>query len=244
MNKLLILISFLIVGWPVVYGNAAEREIAPDIDVVWSSSDGLKMEIFYAQRKEGTWHEPVQISDDQYDNMYPVIDRDSSGRRLVFWTAYQNNVMELHYTTGRDSDWQQAEVLETGQRTNISPSIVVDSNDLVWVVWSANDGGLDDIMYAYYKDGGWSDPALVHDENEVADLLPVIDIDENGAPVVSWRVLQEGETLTVQSRWADGEFSEPVVIKAESDDGDEKESDLLELPSYVKNSSMIFIRRY
>ncbi len=201
------------------------------------------MEVFYAQRKDGVWLDPVQISDDYYDNMYPVIDRDSSGRRWIFWTAYDNDTMELHFTAGLEGDWQPRETLETGRQTNISPSVVVDPEDRVWLTWSANDGGLDDIMYAYYKDGSWSDPALVHEENEVADLLPVIDIDQAGSPVVTWRVLEDGETLTVKSRWTEGEFSEPEILKAEKED-EEDETDLLELPSYVKNSSMIFIRRY
>jgi len=224
--------------------SAGDRLIESDIDVVWSSSDGLKMEIFYAQRQDGAWLEPVQISDDHQDNIYPVIDRDSSGRRWIFWSAYQNNTMELHYTSGRDQDWQPPEALETERKTNISPSVVVDADDRVWVVWSANDGGLDDIFYAYFSDGGWSDPSLVHDENEFADLLPVIDIDPAGVPIVTWRVSKDGKNFTVTSRWIDGEFSEPEIIEVENEDGDETESDLLELPSDVKNSSMIFIRRY
>lgn len=223
--------------------ESAGQEIEPDIDVVWSSSAGSKMEVFYAQRKDGVWLDPVQVSDDYYDNMYPVIDRDSSGRRWIFWTAYDNKTMELRYTAGQEEDWQASETLETDRQTNMSPSVVVDPEDRVWVTWSANDGGLDDIMYAYYQDGSWSAPALVHAENEVADLLPVIDIDQAGAPVITWRVLEDGETLTVKSRWIEGEFSEPEIQKIEKE-VEEEEADLLELPFYVKNSSMIFIRRY
>lgn len=244
MTKFTALAALLLTPFFAVTAFAVEPEVEPDIDVVWSSSDGLKMEIFYAQRKDGVWLDPVQISDDHYDNMYPVIDRDSSGRRWIFWTAYDKNTMALHYRTGRDTDWQPVEKLQTDRQTNISPTLVVDSEDRVWVAWSANNGDLDDIMYAYSDEEGWSEPALVHEENETADMLPVIDIGQAGAPFVTWRAVKDGKHVTVLSRLEDGEFSDAKIQDVEAEDSDERESDVLELPPYVKNSSMIFLRMY
>ena len=98
------------------------KELDNDIDVVWSSSDGLKMEIYYSQRKDGIWQEPVRVTDNHYDNMYPVIDRDSSGKRWIFWTAYDNGRMEIHYTSGDGEEWQTSELLSSDKKTNISPA--------------------------------------------------------------------------------------------------------------------------
>lgn len=246
MGKYLFSLILLAILFSSVLVSAAvdSNRLDQDVDIVWSSSDGLKMEIYFAQRKDGIWLEPVQVTDDHYDNMYPVIDRDSSGRRWIFWTAYDSGSMELRYTTGEGDAWQTSEMLQTDMNTNISPSVVIDKEDRVWVVWSANDGGLDDIMYAYYQDNGWSDPETVHEENEVPDLLPVIGIDPAGSPVVTWRTLRNGENATFLSRWANGEWSEPEVQKIETKTDEEGEKNLLELPSFVKKSSMVFIRIY
>lgn len=215
-----------------------------DIDIVWSSSDGLKMQIYYTRLIDGAWLEPVQVTDDLYDNTYPVIDRDSSGRRWLFWTAYDNGAMEIHYATGQDDEWQTAEVLETDMKTNISPSAVIDGEDRVWVVWSANDGGLDDIMYAFFQDNSWSDPERVHAENELPDMLPVIELDPVGAPLVTWRGLVNGENTTFISRRVEGEWSDPEIDESVQEAAEEAEEELLELPPFVAKSSMVFIRVY
>ncbi len=215
-----------------------------DIDVVWSSSDGLKMEIYYSQRKDGVWQEPVRITDNHYDNMYPVIDRDSSGKRWIFWTAYDSGRMEIHYTSGDGEEWQTSELLSSDNKTNISPSVIIDKQDRIWVVWSANDGDLDEIMYSSYQSGVWSDPAFVHEPNDAPDLLPVVDIAGDGIPQVVWRAGRGGKNVTLSSRWIENEWSEPVIMEAEVVNKEDTEEKILELPQFVSRSSMVFVRVY
>ncbi len=238
------IISIVLFSFVSISGSTEKHAVQEDIDVVWSSSDGLKMEIYYSQRQHDFWSEPVRVTDDHYDNVYPVVDRDSSGKRWIFWSAYDNGRMELHYTTGRGEEWQDSEVLEADKETNISPSVVIDKEDRVWVVWSANDGLADDIMYAYFQDGSWSDPATVHGENELPDMLPVIEIDPAGSPSVTWRASRNGENITLASRWVDGQWSEPEIQKIETEEDQDPKDKMLELPSFMNKSSMVFIRVY
>ena len=219
-------------------------ELNNDIDVVWSSSDGLKMEIYYTQRKNGVWLEPVRITDDHYDNMYPAIDRDSSGKRWIFWTAYDSGRMEIHYTSGDGEDWQTNELLSSENKTNISPSVVIDEQDRIWVVWSANDDDLDDIMFSSLQNGSWSDPAIVHEPNEAPDLLPVVDIVGDGTPQVVWRAAREGQNIVLSSRWVDDDWSEPVIEEVEAGEKDTTQERIVELPQFVSQSSMLFVRVY
>ena len=90
--------------------QAQDIDIDKPIDAVWSQSDGIRPEIFYSQRQSGKWSEPVMLSDDYFDNMYPVIDQDSSGRKWLFWTAYDSQRMEIRYTTGQDGVWEDSEI--------------------------------------------------------------------------------------------------------------------------------------
>lgn len=234
---------FVIVGLPAIASESVS-ELEGDIDVVWSSSDGIKMEIYYSQRHKGGWLKPVQVTDDYYDNMYPVIDRDSSGKRWIFWTAYDRGRMEIHYTSGDGEEWSTADVLSSDNKTNISPSVVIDDQDRIWVAWSANNGDLDDIMYAFYQNGFWSDPTTVHDPNEDPDLLPVIEIGGDGVPQVRWQAVRAGENVILLSKWIDNEWSIPKIEAAKSRENDDKEENSLELPSFVNQTSMVFIRLY
>lgn len=215
-----------------------------DVDIVWASSDGLRMEIYYSQRTDGVWQDPVRVTDDHYTNLYPVVDRDSTGKRWIFWTAYDNGRMEIHYSTGQGDEWQASEVLAAEKKTNISPSAVVDKEDRVWVAWSANDGELDDIMYAYFHDNSWSDPAPVHAENDAADMLPVIAVDGAGIPAIDWYTINNGEKVIVSSRWIENKWTEPKFRKNDADSTAESEERTLELPPFLGQYSSVFIRVY
>lgn len=219
-------------------------DLAKEVDVVWSSSDGVKMEIYYSQREGGVWKEPVMVTDDHYDNMYPVIDRDSSGRRWLFWTAYDRGTTEIHYTTGEGGEWQPSEIMVSDMATNISPSAVIDQQDRVWLVWSANDGQLDDIMYAYFHSNEWSDPEPVHDPNELPDLLPVVEVDGDGTPMVVWRASRAGQNVTLSSKFIDNDWTEPLIEEVESEQVNEDQADILELPEFINPGSMLFVRVY
>jgi hypothetical protein len=225
-------------------GAVGETGLNNDIDVVWSTSDGLNTEIFYAQRKDGVWQEPVQVTDDHYNNMYPVVDRDSSGTRWIFWTAQERGRMDIHYATGNGAEWHNSGALSSGNKTNLSPSMVIDIQDNVWVVWSANNDDLDDIMYARYENGSWSDPATVHEPNSSPDLLPVVEIGGDGAPLVSWRAARQGQNMMLSSKWVDNGWSEPLIEESADSSQEYSEEKIIELPHFVNRTSMVFVRVY
>ena len=219
-------------------------DIDTDVDVVWSSSDGVKMEIYYSQRENGTWKEPVMVTDDHYHNMNPVIDRDSSGRRWLFWTAYDRGTTEIHYTTGKGGEWESSEILVSEMSSNLSPSVVIDGQDRVWVAWSANDGQLDDIMYAYFTGTEWSEPELLHDPNELPDLLPVIEIDGDGTPIIVWRASRAGQNITLASKFIEDDWTEPLIQEIEPEQDAEDKAGILQLPQFINPGSMLFVRVY
>jgi hypothetical protein len=240
-----------VLSWPLFAADKVDNTLAEpvpeerEIDVVWSTSDGRKMEIYYSCKSKGVWSEPEQVTDDHYDNMYPVVDRDSSGRRWVFWSAYDNGRMELRYAISTEDGWERSEDLASELKKNLAPSVVIDSQDRVWVVWSANDGGFDDIMFAYYQNGSWSEPVRLHAENDIPDVLPTVELDPEGNPVINWQMLAGGKYITVTSRWTGSEWSEAELLGEEVlEDKVETEENVLELPSFMSNSGSVFIRAY
>lgn len=229
-----------------VSAQASENDTGREIDAVWSQSDGIRPEIFYSHKVSGIWTEPVMITDDYHDNMYPVIDSDSSGRKWLFWTAYDNRRMEIHYTTGQDGQWSETAGLTTENQYNIAPSVIIDKNDVVWLVWSASNGKTEDIFYASNKDGVWTDAQPVHQGNNTPDVLPVIELNSDDLPVITWKNVVEGETIVLTSEWGDDGWSKPAVVSA--DEGQEQDSessqDMVELPEFMPASGLVFLRVY
>ncbi len=217
----------------------------PEIDVVWSQSDGIRPEIFYTSRTEGSWSEPLMVTDDYYDNMHPVIDQDSRGTRWLFFTAYDNQRTEIRYTTGSAGVWEKSKPLSSEMKANSGPSVIIDGSDAVWVVWSAGDGGPDDIYFAVNKDGAWSGPQLLHEANDTPDTLPVISLNDRQQPAVSWQQLQESEYVVLTSAYDGSQWSEPVVVPAVDEQENENSgADMIVLPDFINHGGMIFIRAY
>lgn len=184
------------------------------------------------------------ITDDRFDNLHPVLDRDSQGRLWLVWSAYDNQRMELRYASGKDGVWQDGSTIPTAMAINMSPSLVVDGNDVVWLVWSANNGGPDDIYYAVHDSGAWSEPALVHVANGRADVLPMIDINQEGRPVVFWKGMVDNRYETFASEYVNGDWSPeellPELDAAEKEDEDEE----MALPSFINKNGAVFLRIY
>ncbi len=226
--------------------QAQDNSSSREIDAVWTQSDGIRPEIFYSHARSGIWSEPFMITDDYYDNMYPVIDQDSSGKKWLFWSAYDNQRMDIRYTTGKDGKWTDAETLETAMQLNTAPSVIIDKSDVVWLVWSANSDGAGDVFCATNKDGVWSSPILVNEVNTTPDVLPVIELNDENRPVVSWKGMSDGKIVDLISEW-DGEGWSKAAIVTEDEarkEAGELASDMVELPDFMPASGLVFLRVY
>jgi hypothetical protein len=153
--------------------------------------------------------------------------------------------MELRYAISTEDGWERSEDLASELKKNLAPSVVIDSKDRVWVVWSANDGGFDDILTVYYQNGSWSEPVRVNAANDIPDVLPTVELDPEGNPVINWQMLADGKYITVTSRWTGSEWSEAELLGEEVvGDKVEAEENVLELPSFMSKSGSVFIRAY
>lgn len=244
--KALLLGVGLLVPTITAVAHAQENSSPKEIDAVWTQSDGIRPEIFYSQNVSGVWSEPVMVTDDYYDNMYPVIDQDSKGKKWLFWTAYDNQLMDIRYTTGQDGEWADSMSLTTGMQRNIAPSVIIDKSDVVRLVWSANSDGAGDIFYATNKDGLWSDPVLVNEPNATADVLPIVELNEDDQPVVTWKGMSDGKMVDLVRSWDGERWSEVTVVTEEQSrkQDDESDSEMIELAEFMPKSGMVFLRVY
>jgi hypothetical protein len=223
---------------------ANKKEQSVDADIVWSESDGIRKEVFFTTRLADGWAEPEMITDDYFDNNSPVIEKDKEGNRWIFWSAYHNRTSEIRYTTRSADQWAEAQKLPSPMQSNVTPSFVFDGNGAAWVVWSANNGDLDDIYFSTNKDGNWSEPLPVHQPNNTVDALPVIDLEEPGRLVVTWKRLTDGRYESVASVWEDGRWGAEALVAEQQTDEQADQIPDLELPSFIADNTNIFLRIY
>ena len=230
----------------VLFACSSLYAVEKEADAVWIESDGLRHEVFYSTFTAGSWSEPVQVTDDYFDNLYPVIDRDRQGKKWLFWTASDNGKLSLHYATSDDAVWSEINDVPTELNSSIAPSMVIDAQNVVWLVWSGNTGGQDDIYFATCTNGTWSSPETVHPRDEVPDILPQIVVADNNELTVIWKKYQQGEYQQVQSTWDGKKWSSLERVETVEQTGVEQlEGDQeIPIPAFIKDDDRAFVRIY
>jgi hypothetical protein len=224
--------------------RAADAAVTGDADLVWVESDGIRHEIFYSSFKDGAWRAPLQVTDDYFDNLHPVIDRDGKGRRWLFWTASDDGRLTLHYVVDDKGKWSEVKDVPTDLHSSIAPSIVIDDRDVLWLVWSGNTGTVDDIYWATLQDGKWSEPQTVHEKDDVPDILPKITLQDDGTLRVAWKKIIDGRYRKVESFQTDGQWSTPRVVEEKDSERAVPEKEKIPLPDFVRDDDRAFVRLY
>ena len=217
-----------------------------DADLVWIESDGIRHEVFFTTLHDGKWSPPFQVTDDLFDNLHPVIDRDKEGKRWLFWTASDDGRLSLHYATFSDSEWSEIQDVPVELNSSIAPSVVVDGKGVLWLVWAGNTGGVDDIYWATLQKGKWSKARTLNQKDEVPDILPKISLTGNGTVHVVWKKFIDGSYQDIQSSWDGKKWSSPAVLKDEEmaeQDSLQNEKEMV-LPVFIKDDDRAFVRLY
>ena len=217
-----------------------------DADVVWIESDGIRHEVFFATLHEGKWSSPIQVTDDYFDNLHPVIDRDKQGKRWLFWTASDDGKLSLHYTTYSDSEWSEIRDVPLDLHSSIAPSVAADQKNVIWLVWAGNTGNVDDIYWATMQNGIWSVAETLHEKDDVPDILPKISLTETGALQVVWKKFLDGQYQDVQSIRDRNKWNSPEVIENDAEAKIyllQKEQEI-PLPEFIKDDDKAFVRIY
>ncbi|MCW5214672.1 hypothetical protein VU13_05145 [Desulfobulbus sp. US5] len=129
-----------------------EKAAAVQQDVVWSQSDGLRYEIFTSTQKDGEWTTPVKITDNNANNLHPVLEIGSDGIKWLFWSAVRPSGISVQYAMMQNNGWSEPQTLPIEQHSAITPAALADTKGRVWLVWAGNDGGNDDIYFSHYQE--------------------------------------------------------------------------------------------
>ena len=221
-------------------------------DLVWSESDGLRYELFSSSKKGDKWTAPVKITDNNANNLHPVLDRGADGKKWLFWSAVRPDGISIEYAVFQGNEWSEPQKFPVEQHSAITPSVLADKKKGVWVVWAGNDGGNDDIYFSRYlgkQDKVWTDPQIIHAPNNVPDIKPEIAYNDEGRIEVTWlgfrgnnRYIQLFSVYTDGAGWSpEQEKPEPEEENVQEQEENEQEA---ELPSFLPGGSQFDLKIY
>ncbi|CAK8723458.1 Glycosyl hydrolases family 43 [Candidatus Electrothrix laxa] len=224
----------------------AEKIASVQQDLVWSQSDGLRHEIFSSTQKDGEWTTPAKVTDNNANNLHPVLCVGSDGTKWFFWSAVRSSGISVEYAVMQNNAWSEPQALPIEQHSAITPSALADKDGGVWLVWAGNDGGNDDIYFSRFQGETWTDPKVVHASNEVPDIKPEIAYNEEGKIEVSWIGFRSKAYKKVASVYTDntGWSAEQEKLETEEEGVQNEEEQETELPSFLPGDSQFFLKIY
>jgi len=231
--------------------GVAEGNSFNHADLVWTQSDGLREEIFLSTFAKGKWSAPVQLTDDNAQNLHPAVDTDASGTQWVAWTAIDDGTYSICVMSiKKGMEKSEVQIVSADQPNNIYPTVIVDRSNIPWIIWSATVGTNDDILFSRFIQNKWQKPQLLHQPNNVPDTRPVVDLSDDGQPTVQWQRYMDGEYKNVSSSWLGEKWSKPLPVEQESkeslqaDTAAEADERKLVLPETTKAGQNLFIKIY
>ncbi|MCI5224577.1 MAG: hypothetical protein D3924_18405 [Candidatus Electrothrix sp. AR4] len=216
-------------------------------ELVCSQSDGLRHEIYSSSWHDDMWIPPVKITENNADNLHPVMDIGPDGTKWLFWSAVRPDGISVEYAFFQENAWSEPQKLPMEQHSAITPSVLIEADGTVWLVWAGNDGGNDDIYYTRYQAFSWRVPKVLHAANKVPDIKPEIAYNKKGEIEVSWLGFRDRaykQLVTVYTDSAGWSTEQEKVETEEENNQRKKDLDRVELPSFLTGSSQCFLKIY
>ncbi|MCI5148712.1 MAG: hypothetical protein D3916_04865 [Candidatus Electrothrix sp. MAN1_4] len=215
-------------------------------DLVWSQSDGLRHEIFTSSYQDNDWTRPVKITDNNANNLHPVLDIGTDGKKWLFWSAVRPDGISIEYAIFQGHEWSDPQKFPGEQHSSITPSVVADRNGGAWLVWAGNDGDNDDIYFSRYQTDKWSKPQVLHAQNEVPDIKPEIAYNEEGQIEVNWIGFRDNSYTKRISVYTEdtGWSAEQEKLENEEEQAQNQKEQETEIPSFLPADSQFFLKIY
>ncbi len=218
-------------------------------DLVWSQSDGLRHEIFTSTYTGDEWASPVKVTDNNANNLHPVIAIGDNGSKWIFWSAVRPNGISIEYAVLNGDEWSEPTKLPLEQNSSITPSALADKQGGIWLVWAGNDGGNDDIYVGHYQKTEWSDPHVLHAPNDVPDITPEITYNKEDKIEVTWIGFRGKGYVRLASVYTEGkgwsaEQEKLVEQEVEEEKVNNEEEQEVELPKFLPSDSQFFLKIY
>jgi hypothetical protein len=181
------IIVFMILSMP-------QLSRAIDADLIWAENLKNSSKILISRYKNDQWTNPEEIEESEKFSILPALGSDGRGTYLAIWVEIQSDGRSfLKYCFSKNDTWSDPEYIQVINNVNLAPVIVFDRFGRPFVFWSSNNGDDDDIYMSRWNKNHWEAPKIIHEENDVPDILPEAGLDEDGKMWVCWQHLDVDE---------------------------------------------------
>ena len=175
-------------------------------------------QVIARQFTNGSWGQPIAISEPGGDLWRPAIAVDGSGRAWVFWSANKSTSglanYDLYARPVENGNAGQTVQLTNEAGSDVDPAATTDSTGRVWVAWQAWRKGRATILSATQNGSQFSKPAVVasSDGNE---WNPAIAADHNGRVSVAWDSYRNGDyDIYLRTATRPGSWGKDIAVAA------------------------------
>jgi len=189
-----------------------QEDTLEDVDVYYT-------DIYYASRnQDGTWSEPVNISNTHGDSYGASIVVDSQDNLHVVWYDDTPGKEDIFYVTKPSGgQWSQPINISNNPEDSEYPSLAVDSRDTLHLAWCDFTPGNWEILYSSKPSGGvWSEPLDIS-KNISNSGVPSLAVDNGDNLYLAWNDDSPGIfAIFCVSKPRVGTWSDPVNISGTS----------------------------
>lgn len=207
---------------PLAVGEVKKIEKPEDLDYLAEPAGGDQI---YLQvgKSDGSWGEPIPVTDGKNELYRPAVAVDGSGKVWVIYSAHLNADEHLDY-----GNWElmarpfDAAGKASGDAVNISnadgadfmPAATTDSSGVVWVTWVGGREKNFNVFFSQQTKDGFDKPKRASDA-KANEWEPAIAADSKGNVAVAWDTYAKGDyDVYVSRRSSSGEFEKPQAVAA------------------------------
>lgn len=200
--------------------------VDPDgnLHFVYHADDGVtssSSEIFYVNNASGSWSTPLNVTQNNREDRFPVIGVDSQGNIHIVYAGYQipTGDREIFYVNKTESGFSAPVNVSVNTLFDSMVSMAIDSQGYVHLVWESDVGDIE-IFYANNVGGSWSSP-LNLTSNDINDEQPTVAIDSQGKVHIAWEMEDDSPSHDEEIGYATNAGGSWVITNVTQNDIDD-----------------------
>lgn len=184
-------------------GAAAEPAFTEAVSV-WIEREARGDALYVSHQRAGRWSVPRKLTEDGGAKTTPAVAADTRGNVWSAWAVPGAGGQRIEYLHLQGERVAAQGTLDTPFSYNMAPSLALDEDGVAWLVWSGwseLDGKAEEIYFSRWDGATWERPARVNGDDGYPDILPLVGIDRDGRPVVTWSGFDGERYRSYQSAW-------------------------------------------
>lgn len=176
-----------------IYKSAAALDASGRLWIFWSENKAWKQmkampdfEIWARSYLDGKFSEPVNLSQNQANDVSPVATSDAKGRVWVAWQGVREGVFRVLARRQAGSGWSDEERVSSQAGSCWTPAIAASKDGRVTVAWDTYDKGDYDVWVRSYVDDGKPESARPVANSTLYEARPSLAYDGQGRLWVCW----------------------------------------------------------